>query len=173
MAAAAVVAGACDKPPKELAGFGPWHVAKTTVGKVTGGRCDPTTFEDGRKGVWCYALPPVRMGRRPGQVNLYFSDGSATADAVGSAANLASPLVELQLVVRGCDVVDLDRFLRDHLGPPRESGAGRAFWENHYMLVATLLPDRDGSCLVRAFPLAERAAYDAVKAAPPPGADPR
>jgi len=158
---------ACGDRPRELAGFGPWNVPKTTVGMVKGGRCDPTDLPDGRKGVYCFGVPGLQLGSRGASVALYFSDGTARAGVTGSGANLAAPLIELQLTVRGCDATDLDGYLRGKLGAPASSGANRATWENTFILVAASLPDPDGSCLVRVFPHSERPEYERIRAPTP------
>jgi hypothetical protein len=169
LAALALLAAACQRPAAPgAASLGGWDVERATLRQVTDGRCDPTTLTDGRGAVWCYALPGPRMGSGAAKVDVYFSAGGAAGSAVGSAANLDAPLIELQLSVPVCRAVEVDRYLRDRLGNPVASGRGHAYWETGAMLVAAALPDRDGSCLVRAFPRRERAEYDKVKAAAPP-----
>ena len=165
---AAVLLGACGKPAsRETGKLAGWDIDGATLRVVKDGRCDPTTLGDGRRAVWCYALPGPRVGTGAAKVDAYFSDGSAAGSAMGSAANLDSPLIELQLTVPVCRAVEVDRYLRDRLGNPIASGRGRAYWETGAMLVAAALPDADGSCLVRVFPRRELAEYDKVKAAAP------
>ena len=160
--------GACGpSSPPAVGSIAGWDVGRATLRTVTDGRCDPTTISDGRSAVWCFALPGPRMGTGAAKVDAYFSDSTAAGSAVGPAANLDAPLIELQLSVAVCRAVEIDRYLRDRLGTPAASGRGRAYWESSAMLVAAALPDADGSCLVRVFPTRERAEYAKVKAAAP------
>lgn len=163
---AALAVAACGQRSREAAGLAGWNVGRAKLGDVKEGRCDPTDLPGGRKGVWCFGGPGVTMGRQPASVHLYFSDGSATGGGVGSSGNMASPMIELQLRVRTCDVASVDRYLRDRLGVPAESRRGRSSWETRFLLAHARLPDTDGACLVRLFPPAERAEFDRVRAEP-------
>lgn len=168
IAAALLGLGGCKRSTERVAtGLGNWDVPRATARQVKDGRCDPVKLNDGRAGVWCYALPGPRMGSQAAQVDAYFSDGTAAGSAVGSAANLDAPLVELQFSVRACTPTEVDRYLRDRLGVPVQSGQGRAFWENRAILVAADLPDAAGACTIYVFPRREQAAYDLRKATAP------
>ncbi len=164
-----VLGAGCKKPSAErvATGLGNWDVPHATARQVKDGRCDPVDLNDGRRGVWCYGLPGPRMGSQPAQVDAYFSDGTAAGSAVGSGANLDAPLVELQFSVRACTPTEVDRYLRDRVGIPVQSGRGRAFWENRAILVAADLPDAAGACTIYVYPRREQAEYDKRKAATP------
>jgi hypothetical protein len=66
-AALVVVAGAvpflgCEGRKAEPSGLGKYRFGTTTRANVFEGSCQPTELTDGRKAVWCFALPPIRVG---------------------------------------------------------------------------------------------------------------
>jgi hypothetical protein len=146
------VAGACSGREPEVSGIGRWRFAHTTLRDVNEGICQPTDLSDGRKGTWCFALTPLKIGGRNADVDLYFLGTEKTAG-----------LIEIQLKVRGCHEDELDQWMRSSLGPPIETRSTRGYWKNSFLWAAALLPSEPGRCLVHFLPLSENAEIDRIK----------
>ena len=144
-----LVAG-CEQK-KQPAGIGPYHVKKLTLGKA-GGRCDPTDLPDGRKGMWCYALPSLGVAGMKAEPSLYF--GSSDPGA---------PVIEIQLQIAGCKEGPLAQWMRSNFGAPVEERSTKAFWENANVYVVGELPAEPGRCLVRVLPKSEKAEYERLQ----------
>jgi hypothetical protein len=152
-AALAVLASlaACSRDP-EFAGVGKWRFTHTQLHDVNEGVCQPADLNDGRKGTWCFALTPFRIGSRNVDVDLYFLGTEKTA-----------PLIEIQLKVRGCHEDELDQWMRSAFGAPIETRSTRAYWKNSFLWAAALMPSEPGRCLVHFLPLSENAELDRIK----------
>jgi hypothetical protein len=152
-AALAVLAtlAACSREP-EFAGVGKWRFTHTQLHDVNEGVCQPADLNDGRKGTWCFALTPFRIGSRNVDVDLYFLGTEKTA-----------PLIEIQLKVRGCHEDELDQWMRSAFGAPIETRSTRAYWKNSFLWAAALMPSEPGRCLVHFLPLSENAEIDRIK----------
>jgi hypothetical protein len=152
-AALAVLAAlvACSRDP-EFAGVGKWRFTHTQLHDVNEGVCQPADLNDGRKGTWCFALTPFRIGSRNVDVDLYFLGTEKTA-----------PLIEIQLKVRGCHEDELDQWMRSAFGAPLETRSTRAYWKNSFLWAAALMPSEPGRCLVHLLPLSENAEIDRIK----------
>ncbi|HEX4417369.1 MAG TPA: hypothetical protein VH165_05690 [Kofleriaceae bacterium] len=144
--------GACDHKEPEFAGVGKWRFGHTTLHDATGGICQPTDLNDGRKGTWCFALPPFKIAKSTAEVDLYFLGAEPTA-----------PLIELQLKVRGCHEDEVEQWMRSAFGPPIENKSTRAYWKNSFLWAAALLPSEPGRCLVHFLPISENAEIDRIK----------
>lgn len=147
-----LVAGACAEPKAEYSGIGPYSVRKTRL-KDAPGRCEPTDLSDGRKATWCYANPPLSVGGKPADVDLYF---------LGTAPD--APLIELQLQVRGCKEAALGSWLRTSFGDPVEDHHGTwLLFSNRNVFVIGELPSDPGRCLVRVLPKSETAELERLR----------
>jgi len=151
LAMALVVVAGCERK-KQPAGIGPYHVKRLTLGKAPG-RCDPTDLPDGRKGMWCYALPSVTVAGMKSDVSLYFG-----------SSDPAAPVIEIQLQVGGCNESALSTWIRTNFGAPLEDRAKKVFWENANVYVVGELPAEPGRCLVRVLPKSERAEFERLRA---------
>src|SRR3954469_25706727 len=67
-----VCLAACEGRKPEVSGIGPYQFGRTTRANVSDGVCQPTELTDGRKATWCFALPPVKVGKRVAEVDAYF-----------------------------------------------------------------------------------------------------
>jgi hypothetical protein len=153
LAALALVAiGACEGRATEFAGVGKWRFTHTTLRDVTDGICQPTDLNDGRKGTWCFAQTPFRIGKSNAEVDLYFL-----------GTDPAAKLIELQLKVRGCHEDELDQWMRSAFGPPVDTRSTRGYWKNSFLWAAALMPSEPGRCLVHFLPLSENAEIDRIK----------
>ncbi len=148
---AAIVVGCNDKKP-EFNGLDKWRFNHTTLKMAKEGICQATDLNDGRKGTWCFAQTPIKIGKRAADIDLYFlgTDPDAT-------------LIEIQLKVRGCVEDDLDQWMRTGFGPPVESKPTRAYWKNSFLWAAALMPSEPGRCLVHFLPLSENAEIERIK----------
>jgi hypothetical protein len=153
--AALAALAACKSPPPEYDGIGAWRVSRTRLKDATG-NCQPTDLPDGRKGSYCFGQNPLKLGGSTAEVDLYF-DGTAP-DA---------KLIEAQYKVRGCREEPLLEALRKLFGSPTATQGPKVFWKNHYVFVAAIAPSTPGQCLVRVFPLAEKAEIERVQQASP------
>lgn len=147
----ALLVAACSSAPAEPAGVGSWDVTRTHKKDATG-RCEPTDLPDGRKGMWCYLQPAMKLGDQAAQVDLYF--GGTADDA---------PLIEEQLKIAACDIDKLETWGRTSFGAPYQHGQGETFWKNRYAFFA-LVPS-GSQCLVRVMPLSEQHEIDRIRAA--------
>jgi hypothetical protein len=143
---------ACSGRDPEYDGIGSWRFPHTTLKDITGGLCQPTDLNDGRKGTWCFAQQPIRIGDRPAEVDLYFLGTEPTAR-----------LIEIQLKIRGCREDELDHWLRQAFGPPIQTRAARGYWKNSFLWAAALSPSEPGRCLVHVLPLSENAEIARIK----------
>lgn len=162
----------CEGRQAEPSGLGKYRFGTTTRANVHEGNCQPTELTDGRKAVWCFALPPIKVGKRVAEVDAYFlgSDppplpDTATKEEVAARnkAQEALPLIELQLKVRGCNEDEVDRWMRERFGPPIESKSTRQYWKNSFLWAAAFLPSEPGRCLIHFLPLSENAEIERLK----------
>jgi len=153
LALAAVAVPACGEHKAEHSGVGRWTFASTTLanGKAEG-RCQPTELSDGRKAMWCFGVPPFKIGGRLTEIHLYFKGASDDA-----------PLIEIQLQTRGCVEEELDHWMRSNFGPPFETRAGRGYWKNSFLWAAALMPSEPGRCVVHFLPLSEGSEIERIK----------
>ena len=144
---------ACEAKKGQPNGIGSWRFGHTTpaIAKKQG-LCDKTDTSTGRKVTWCHQMPPMKIANRNTTVDLYFDGHGDDGD-----------LIEIQLVVIGCNEDDLDRWVRSALGPPKETRATRAYWENSFMWVAALMPSEPGRCLLHFLPPSETAEIERLK----------
>ena len=143
---------ACSSKEAEFTGVGNWRFGHTTLKDAKQGVCQPTELNDGRKGTWCFANPPFKVGKRVADVDLYFLGSEPTA-----------PLIEIQLKIRGCVEDDVEQWIRSGFGPPIETRSTREYWKNSFLWVAAKLPSEPGRCLVHFLPLSENAEIDRIK----------
>ena len=149
---AAAALGGCKGHPAEPSGIGPYLFGRTTVASIHDGNCQPTELRDGRKATWCFALPPFKVGKHVAEVNAYFGGTDPT-----------SPLIELQLQVRGCVEEEADAWMRARFGPPYETRSTREYWKNSFMWMAAKLPSEPGRCLIHFLPLSENQEIARIK----------
>lgn len=156
--AALLVATGCDKKKGEYAGLGPWKFTTTTLQQALDSRteigpiCSPTDLLDGRKGTWCSMMPPIKVGSRSAEMDLYFDGTAPTAK-----------LIEIQLGVRGCREDEVDQWLRTSFGPPIETKSTRSYWKNSHLWIVALLPEETARCRVHIVPLSENAEIERLK----------
>jgi hypothetical protein len=143
---------ACTGRAPEFDGIGSWRFTRTTRQDITTGLCQPTDLNDGRKATWCFALPPIRIGERNAEVDLYFLGTEPTAR-----------LIEIQLKVRGCREAELETWMRGAFGPPIQSKPTRGYWKNSFLWAAAVMPSEPGRCLVHLLPLSENAEIERIK----------
>ena len=148
---AGVVVG-CNDKKGEFDGVGKWRFGHTTLKQATGGVCQPTDLNDGRKATWCFSMPPFKVGNRVGEVDLYFLGTEPDA-----------PLIEIQLKVRGCIEQEIEQWMRTGFGPPIEMKATRGYWKNSFLWAAALMPSEPGRCLIHFLPLSENAEIERIK----------
>ena len=171
LALAASLAG-CEGRKAEPRGLGHYQFGRTTRANLQSGICQPTELTDGRKATWCFALPPIKVGKRVADVDAYFLGTEPPAlpetatkeqqDARKQALEQL-PLIEVQLKVRGCVEDELDRWMRERFGPPIESKSTRQYWKNSFFWAVAFLPSEPGRCLVHFLPLSENAEIDRLK----------
>lgn len=143
---------ACKGRAQEFAGVGKWRFTHTTLHDVTSGICQPADLDDGRKGTWCFAQTPFRIGKRNADVDLYFL-----------GTDPAAKLIEIQLKIRGCHEDELEQWMRSAFGPPVDTKSTRGYWKNSFLWAAALMPSEPGRCLVHFLPLSENAEIDRIK----------
>lgn len=146
---------ACKDAGQGVAHFGEWTIGKTTLQDATG-RCEPTTFANGRAGVYCFGQRPATIAEQRATVDLYFATN--TPDA---------PLIELQLTIAACKPEPVQGWLRSTLGKPRSFVGSRMTWESRAMLGLADVPTATGKCQLRFFPPSERGEFDQLTAAAP------
>jgi len=147
----AVLALGCEGK-QEFAGIGPYTFTRTTVADVTQGICQPTTLDDGRAATWCHQLRGINVAGSPTEVHLYFGGTDKT-----------SKLIEIQLMVRGCNEEALDRWMSEQFGPAIDRRTSRGYWKNSFLWAAALMPSEAGRCLVHLLPPSEAAEIDRIK----------
>ena len=153
---ALAVIAACSSPTPEPSGVGPYKFGHTTSGSIHDGNCQPTDLRDGRKAIWCFALPPVKVGKHVAEVDTYFALGPTVTDKT-------APLIEIQLKIRGCVEDEADRWMRERFGPPIETKSTREYWKNGFLWAAAFLPSEPGRCIIHFLPLSENAEIDRLK----------
>ena len=163
---------ACERKG-EPRGLGPYQFGKMTRAQVHSGICQPTELTDGRKAAWCFALPPIKVGKHVAEVDAYFlgneppklADGATKEEKAAYKEALSKlPLIEVQLKVRGCVEDELDRWMRARFGPPIESKSTRQYWKNSFLWAGAFMPSEPGRCLVHFLPLSENAEIERIKA---------
>ena len=147
----AILALGCERK-QEFAGIGPYTFTRTTVGDVTQGMCQPTTLDDGRTATWCHQLRGISVAGSPTEVHLYFGGTDKSAK-----------LIEIQLMVRGCNEEALDSWMTQQFGPAIDRRANRGYWKNSFLWAAALMPSEAGRCLVHLLPPSEAAEIDRIK----------
>jgi hypothetical protein len=146
--------GACKKGEPEFAGVGKYRFGHTTRGDIKDGICQPTPIDDGkRQATWCFQLPAYKIANRVAEVELYF-DGTLQD----------SPLIEIQLKIRGCLHDDLEAWLRSSFGAPIETKPTRFYYQNSFLWAAALIPESPGRCRVHLLPPSEVGQIAKVKA---------
>ena len=162
----------CEGRKAEPSGIGHLRFGATTRANIHQAVCQPTELTDGRKATWCFALPPIKVGKRVAEVDAYFLGtdppdlpDTATKEQVAERkeAQAKLPLIELQLKVRGCVEDEVDRWMRERFGPPIESKSTRQYWKNSFLWAAAFLPSEPGRCLVHFLPLSENAEIERLK----------
>lgn len=151
----ATLASTGCKRKTEFSGIGRWSVTQThLVDARTKGRCQPTDLPDGRKGVWCFGFPGVKIANVgfPPEVDMYFA----------SDADSATP-IEIQFKFRGCKDEQLESWLNTNFGAPIEKRPARGVWKTGNMTLIGFLPESPGSCMLRMFPLSETAEVERIK----------
>lgn len=147
-----VVLAACNGRKGEISGIGPYRFGKTTRGNVHDGVCQPTELTDGRKATWCFALPPIKVGKRIAEVDAYFAGTDDQA-----------PLIEVQLKVRGCVEQEAEQWMRERFGPPIETKGTREYWKNSFLWAGAFLPSEPGRCMIHFLPIAENGEIERIK----------
>jgi hypothetical protein len=164
---------ACEGRKGEPSGLGHYKFGTTTRANVHEGNCQPTELTDGRKAVWCFALPPIKIGPRVAEVDAYFlgSDppdlpDTATREQVKARLDEQAklPLIELQLKVRGCDEYEAEQWISQRFGKPApESKPTRKYWYNSFVWIAAMLPSEPGRCIIHLLPRSESAEIERLK----------
>lgn len=147
-----VVLAACSGRKGEISGIGPYRFGTTVRGNIHDGVCQPTELTDGRKATWCFALPPIKVGKRIAEVDAYFAGTDDKA-----------PLIELQLKVRGCVENDAEQWMRERFGPPIETKGTREYWKNSFLWAGAFLPSEPGRCLIHFLPISENGEIERIK----------
>ncbi len=143
---------ACEGKQAEPNGLGNYRFGHTTRASIHDGVCQPTDLSDGRKATWCFSLPPIKVGKRVAEVDAYFGGTEPT-----------SPLIELQLKVRGCVEDEAERWMRERFGPPYETKSTREYWKNSFLWAAAFLPQDPGRCVIHFLPLSEGGEIERIK----------
>lgn len=143
---------ACEPKKAEPSGIGKWRFTKSVRKDAVEGICSKETTSTGRAVTWCHTMPPIKVVSRAATVDLYF-------DGHGDDGKL----IEIQLVVRGCILDELDSWIRSVMGPPIETRATRAYWQNSFMWIAALMPSDPGRCRVHLLPRSETAEIERIK----------
>lgn len=133
----ALLVGCPAQKKSEPNGVGQWEFGKTVL-------------KDGRSKTRCNAngdveecmaqgLPVTQLGAQKAATTLIFKGHDDT-----------SPLVEIVLDIRACEVADATAALTTVLGEPdKGSTEKRRFWQKKLMFVHAELPDSGGTCNVR------------------------
>lgn len=138
---------ACKEGGGRVAHFGEWTIGKTTLQDASG-RCEPTTFANGKAGVYCFGQPPASLAGQRATVDLYFATNTPEA-----------PLIELQLTIAACKPEPVQGWLRTTLGEPKTFVGSRMTWESSALLGLADVPNEAGKCRLRFFPPSERAEF--------------
>jgi hypothetical protein len=167
LVALATIAG-CKGRKAEPRGIGNYMFGRTTRASIHDGICQPTELTDGRKATWCFALPPVKVGKRVAEVDAYFlgtepPDIDQMTPEQKKEARGQLPLIEVQLKVRGCVEDEAEQWMRERFGPPIESKSTRVYWKNSFLWAAAFLPSEPGRCLIHFLPLSENGEIERIK----------
>ncbi len=152
----AALAAACSQRV-EPNGLGPYRFGHTTAGSIRSGNCRPDTARDGRKIIWCMALPPIKVGARAADVDAYFLLAPPYTEKT-------APLIEVLVSVRGCVEDEVVQWMRERFGPPAENKATRVYWQNSFVWAAAFVPSEPGRCLIHVLPRGESAEIERLKA---------
>ncbi len=172
LAASVAALGACEGRKAEPRGLGHYVFGRSTRATIHDGICQPTELTDGRKATWCFALPPIKVGKRVAEVDAYFLGTEPPALPEGAtkeqrdereAALAKLPLIEIQLKVRGCVEDEADRWMRARFGAPIETTSTREYWKNSFLWAAAFLPSEPGRCVIHFLPLSENAEIARLK----------
>lgn len=144
-----VLLAACKKEP-EIAGVDRWNVKHTKLEDATG-RCIPDDLGEGRAGSYCFGQQPIGIKGMAVDFDLFFGGTDPEAS-----------LVEIDMKIGGCNVENLEAWMRTNFGAPYESKGNRYAWKNRHLVALGYLPlaDEPGRCLVRILPLSEQARFD-------------
>lgn len=145
-----VLLAGCKKEP-ENAGVGKWNVKHTHLEDATG-RCLPEDLGDGRQGSYCFGQDPIGIKGMAVDLDLYFGGTEPGAS-----------LVEIQMKIGGCNLENLEAWMRKNFGTPFETkGTNRQAWKNTHLYALGYLPlaDEPGRCLIRIIPATEQARFD-------------
>jgi hypothetical protein len=148
-----VTAWGCKQPEPDYTGIGKWRFGTSTLASVDYAPfCQATDLSDGRKATWCFNQTPFKIGTRTAEVDVYF---------LGTDKN--APLIEIQLLIRGCSESELDQWMRTAFGPPISTRTGRGYWQNKHLWAAALMPSEPGRCRVHMLPLSESGEIQRIK----------
>ncbi len=140
------------KQDKDLAGVGKWNVNKTKLSDATG-RCLPEKLADGRDGSYCFAQPQFGIKGMTSEVDLFFAGTEPT-----------SPLVKIQLKVRGCKDEQLFSWMQTNFGDPYEKVSPTVMrWKNAHLYAVGRIPFDTGLCILDFLPISEKAMADLIK----------
>lgn len=166
--------GGCEGRQPQPRGLGPYRFGVTTRANIRQGICQPTELGDGRKATWCFALPPIKVGKRVAEVDAYFlgteppplPEGASAQERDAREKALAElPLIEVQLKIRGCVIDETDRWMRERFGPALpESKGTHVYWQNDFLWAVAFLPSEPGRCHVHLLPLSETGEIERLKA---------
>jgi hypothetical protein len=171
VAACAMLAG-CEGKEAQSSGLGMYRFGHTTRADLKNGVCQPTELPDGRKGTWCFALTPIKVGKRNADVDAYFLgtdppllDSPSPEQLADRRKQLATmPLIELQLKVRGCVETEVEQWMRQRYGGADADSKGtRLYWHNDFLWAMAELPSEPGRCLVHFLPVSEASEITRLK----------
>lgn len=162
----------CEPRKGEPSGVGHLKFGVTSRANVQQAICQPTELNDGRKATWCFALTPIKVGKRIAEVDAYFLGTEPPAlaeDATKEQKNARKqalaqlPLIEVQLKIRGCVEDEVDRWMRERFGPPSETKSTKQYWQNSFLWAVAFLPSEPSRCVVHFLPLSEGAEIERLK----------
>jgi len=175
--AAATLAACKDTQREQVNGLGMYRFGRTTRADLRSNgaaQCQPTELSDGRKATWCFALTPIKVGKRSAEVDAYFLGAEppllpegATEDQINARrAELAKlPLIELQLKIRGCDEQETEQWLRQRYGGADADSKGtHLYWHNDFQSIVAELPSDPGRCVIHLLPASETGEVTRLKA---------
>lgn len=177
LVAAVSALAACDGKKAQTPGLGMYRFGgqnPTTRADLKNGVCQPTELTDGRKATWCFALTPIKVGKRTAEVDAYFLgsdppllDSNPTEEqrAARRAALEKLPLIELQLKIRGCVETEVEQWMRERYGGADPDSKGtKLYWHNDFLWAMAELPSEPGRCLIHFLPVSETAEIARLKA---------
>ena len=94
----------------------------------------------------------ITVAGSPTEIQLFFG-----------GTDKASKLIEIQLMVRGCDEEALDRWMTQQFGAAIDRRPTRAYWKNSFLWAAALMPSEAGRCLVHLLPPSEASEIARIK----------